>query len=497
MNTTDILPFNSDIDASYNVFGAVNSGTSTVFNDLVAAKAKITDGIDNAVTGYVNIQPLRAFVATLADLPNALKTVPEDFKIELKDDPAVYGATAFFTITKSHTIGVYKNPSPTITIATLDANAPNKEIKFNNPVSVSGGFLLNSKITPAAMFKINGSSTLSIAPSMSNFVNGKLTIENFTNSISYIPVGKGVIAGYLGLTNVAGSTSVFEIEYFSSTHSSSVKDAGLTSVSGNEYWTVNRISGTLSAQVRLYTFDLATSGLFPGTFSDVVVAKYSTGNSRWENLGASGNVTGTPNYVTANVVSSDFGDFTFGSNTQVLPINMISFTVQATIGGASVKWSTVKESNNVRFEIEKSLNGKDFLVVGTKAAANNAANGANYEFLDVNFTQSAYYRLVQVDVSGKRKTYNDLTKFVKGLDNSLAVNAYPNPVTTKLYVTLGSSAKENVKLLITDMSGKILKVKTADSSQAIELDVAGLASGSYILQVVKDSGNVSKKIIKL
>ena len=47
------------------------------------------------------------------------------------------------------------------------------------------------------------------------------------------------------------------------------------------------------------------------------------------------------------------------------------------------------------------------------------------------------------------------------------------------------------------MSGKVLKVKSADSSKAIELDVAGLASGSYILQVVKDSGNVSKKIIKL
>ena len=115
----------------------------------------------------------------------------------------------------------------------------------------------------------------------------------------------------------------------------------------------------------------------------------------------------------------------------------------------------------------------------------------------MNFTQSAYYRLVQVDASGSRKTYTELTKFVKGLDNSLSVNAYPNPVTTKLYVSVGSSAKENVKLLITDMSGKVLKVKSADSSKAIELDVAGLASGSYILQVVKDSGNVSKKIIKL
>lgn len=136
-------------------------------------------------------------------------------------------------------------------------------------------------------------------------------------------------------------------------------------------------------------------------------------------------------------------------------------------------------------------------MIDSKLGKGNSTTVSNYEVTDAGFKQSAYYRLAQIDANGTRTTFDKLIRFVKGFDQDLSVLAYPNPVTTKLYVSLGASAKENVKLLLTDMTGKTLKTKKAENSPLVELDVAEIGPGSYILQIVKESGNVSKKIVKL
>ena len=500
-NTTDILPFNSDIDASYNVFGAVNSGTSTVFNDLVATKVKITDGIDNAVTGFVNIQPQKAFIASVGDFTNGITVVPDDYTLLLKNDVLVYGGLGDRTLTKAHTFEVADNTAAEITFSKLTLNAVVKAITFTNAAKSSGDFVLTEgKINAPKGLTLNAASLVSFdLAKPANFVNGKVTLLNVGANVSVV-VGKGAVSTVVGIVDPVSGPSDFDVEYFSGAYSNttSFNPISLGMIHDKEYWTVNRLNGAADAKISLTTYDFLNSGFTSFAAVDATIARFDGLSNMWQNaLNSANSVNGN----TASLTSKQniaFGVFTFAKTPiAVLPVSLLDFSAKAVVGGASVKWSTAKEVNNASFEIEKSVNGKDFVTVGTKAAANNVLNGANYEFLDVNFTQSAYYRLVQVDASGSRKTYTELTKFVKGLDNSLSVNAYPNPVTTKLYVSVGSSAKENVKLLITDMSGKVLKVKSADSSKAIELDVAGLASGSYILQVVKDSGNVSKKIIKL
>ncbi|GAB1463416.1 T9SS type A sorting domain-containing protein [Pedobacter sp.] len=487
---TNIFPFNGDIDASYNVFGTINSGTETNFDNLVSVKAKISDGIDDPLTGYVNIQPNKAFIGVMSVLANALTVVPDGFTLVLKNDNAVYANLGNRTITKAHTFAIDNYNIGEIGFGNLTINAQAKTITFTNPATVAGNFTLTAgKITPSASFTLNGS--VATTPGMANFINGAVTINN-VGSDMLIPVGKNNRAAYVELTGASGTASSFTVEYFPAAYVSSVKGPGLTSVSSNEYWAVNRTSGSLTAKVKLYSFDLVASGF--GILDDAVVSEYSAVNNRWETFGSSTFVNGIPGSVTANVVSSNFGYFTFGANTAVLPVALLSFTAQPATGGALVKWSTAKEENNAKFEIEKSFDGKNFFVIDSRKGAGSAAS---YEFLDLSFRQSAYYRLVQFDAGGKKTTYSDLTKFVKGLDNSLAVVAYPNPATVKLYVSVASSTKENVKVLLTDLTGKTLRVKDADTSQPIELDVAGIARGSYIVQVIKNSGNVSKKILKL
>jgi hypothetical protein len=500
-NTTNILPFDADIDASYNVFGAVNTGTSTNFDDLVAVKGKISDGVDNGLTGYVNIQPQKAFIGLAADKGNAFSKVPDNFNIVLQNDDAVYFNMGNRTITKAFTFSIDNNTTDEIIFGDLILNALAKEVTFANKVKVNESFTVTEgKLTASQGLTLNGAKAISFnLTKPANYVNGKITLLNAsTSGATNLILGNASASAMVGIAELT-ATSDFDFQYFPASYSNttSFNNAVLGYISNKEYWTINRIAGTGSAKVNLGTYDFATSGFNSFASADAKIARFDTGTTSWVDAG------NTSNSVNANVgtmlsgANANFGVFTFAKTPlNVLPVNLISFKAQATNNGALVKWTTAEEKDVAKFEVEKSFNGKDYFVIDTRAGQNNFAAVVNYEFLDKNFSQSAYYRLAQTDKNGDRKVFTQYTEFVKGLSN-LSVVAYPNPVTNKLFVSVGSDNKETVKVLLTDLTGKTLKAKTADNTQPIELDVAGVASGSYILQVVKDSGNVTKKIVKL
>jgi hypothetical protein len=501
-NTTNILPFNSDIDASYNVFGAINTGTETNFNNLLSVKGSIADGIDNPLTGYVNIQPNKAFIGATALLGNALTAVPENFTLVLKNDATVYGALGDATVNKAFTFDIDNNVAAEMVFGNLIVNALAKQVTFADKAKATGNFTLTEgKINAPSGFVLDATKAISFTVSKpNNYVNGTVTLNGLGAGASEtILVGNATTSTAVALTDPTGTTpSNFEITYTGSAPANGTNfNAAVVGVVHNkEFWTITKTGGDIAAKVGLTTFDFTNSGFTSFAPADALMVRFDGTN--WVSVGNDGYSVNASVGTMTSASTTDFGNFTFAKTPlAVLPISLISFSAQATNGGALVKWSTAKEENNATFEVEKSLDGRNFFIIHTKAGKGDASTVSNYEFLDASFKQSAYYRLVDVDASGKRNPHTALTKFVKGLDNSLSVVAYPNPVTTKLFVSVGSANKENVKVSLVDLTGKTLKTKTADSSQPIELDVAGVATGSYILQVIKDSGNVSKKIVKL
>lgn len=501
-NTTNIFPFNGDINASRNMFGGINSGTETNFDNLVGVKAQIVDGVDNGLSGYVNIQPQKAFVGTLATLDNALKTVPDGFTVVLKNDPAIYATLGNRTLSNAHTFAIDNNSVSEIVFGDFSLNALAKTVTFNQPVKATGNFVVTEgKVSASGGLTLDAAKTINFNLSKpQNYVDGKIKLLNVANgTASHLMIGKGTASSAVSLTGVVGTASDFELEYFPVPYLNvaSFDPVALGYIHNKEYWTVNKLSGNAQAKVGLTTYDFATSGFSSFATLDAVVARFNTGTNTWVGVGNdSFSVVGGTGTITSGL-NTDFGVFTFAKTPGVLPVTLVDFTAKLSTSGALIRWTTSSEQNNAKFEIEKSLDGKNFSVIDSKTGKGNSATVSNYEVVDVNFTQSAYYRLAQIDVNGTRTTFDKLTRFVKGFDQELSVLAYPNPVTTKLYVSLGASAKENVKLLLTDMTGKTLKAKNADGSQLMELDVAEVGPGSYILQVIKNSGNVSKKIVKL
>jgi hypothetical protein len=97
-----------------------------------------------------------------------------------------------------------------------------------------------------------------------------------------------------------------------------------------------------------------------------------------------------------------------------LPVELLYFEGSPYPSFNSLKWSTASEHNSDYFDIERSIDGEIWKVVGNKLASGNSTVVINYSYLD-SFDDLVihYYRLKQVDYDGQYKMYGPI-----GLDNT-------------------------------------------------------------------------------
>ena len=100
-----------------------------------------------------------------------------------------------------------------------------------------------------------------------------------------------------------------------------------------------------------------------------------------------------------------------------LPVELLYFDGVTYPSFNSLRWSTASEHNSDYFEIERSIDGEIWKVVGSKLASGNSTVVINYSYLD-SFDDLVihYYRLKQVDYDGQYKVYGPI-----GLDNTKPV----------------------------------------------------------------------------
>lgn len=139
---------------------------------------------------------------------------------------------------------------------------------------------------------------------------------------------------------------------------------------------------------------------------------------------------------------------------QTLPVAISSFSATLVNKKVQVKWSTSTEVNNSSFEIEKSVNGKDFSSIGTvasKARNGNSTSTLEYSFEDSKpFAGNNYYRLKQIDRDGKFIVSN--TEVIN-FNNSQNFTVYvlQNPVKSSIQLNVkdikNNSVEQNITVL--------------------------------------------------
>ena len=80
-----------------------------------------------------------------------------------------------------------------------------------------------------------------------------------------------------------------------------------------------------------------------------------------------------------------------------------------------INWATESENNSSHFDLESSNDGNNWKTITTKPAAGNSNEQIRYSYIDYNQSPITYYRLQQLDIDGKCKTYGPIlvTKSIK------------------------------------------------------------------------------------
>jgi len=175
-----------------------------------------------------------------------------------------------------------------------------------------------------------------------------------------------------------------------------------------------------------------------------------------------------------------------------LPLDLISFTARSQEDQVVLNWETTSEINTSHFEIQHSTDGELFTSIGTVATVGNGNSGNNsYSFIDRNASAgNNFYRLKMVDKDGVSK----MSKIEKvNLVKFHNVKVYPNPATNSVSVR---GLREYNKLRIANLQGQQMISKSFENTDEIKLDISGLPSGVYILQVGKNNYEHHIKLIK-
>jgi hypothetical protein len=87
----------------------------------------------------------------------------------------------------------------------------------------------------------------------------------------------------------------------------------------------------------------------------------------------------------------------------LVPVQFLSFTaLKNDDNSISLNWSTSHNITNYHFEIEKSLNGKNWTRLGVKVVTEIKDGVKFYNYKDKNVAGPvAFYRLKQIDPDGK------------------------------------------------------------------------------------------------
>ncbi|MDQ6482052.1 T9SS type A sorting domain-containing protein [Dyadobacter sp. LHD-138] len=268
----------------------------------------------------------------------------------------------------------------------------------------------------------------------------------------------------------------------------------LESVSPIGFWDWIPVSGTSSLTVSVSIPDF--SGLHGYVPADIRLVGWNTVTNQWDNLsGSSGAATNSEGSIVTGTVSnmSSYSAIAIGAISLPLPVKLVRFTANAEGEVSQLYWETSEEINSERFEIERSINAKDWIVIGVKSAIGESKKIVNYHYTDESPAPvTNYYRLKMVDRDLSFAYSRIQSVILNALSKSVII--FPNPVSDVIYL------KNANNTLVTEISVLDTKGTTVYQSNVLPsegINVELLKNGIYMLRINKADGttNTTKVLI--
>jgi hypothetical protein len=249
-------------------------------------------------------------------------------------------------------------------------------------------------------------------------------------------------------------------------------------------------NSSLNATLRFMYFDGELNGLDENTLTFF----RSSDNTTWKDMGFNSRNT-VANFVEKTGISA-FSRWTLSSIGNPLPVHFLLFNTNCKGEKTLLTWRTAQEVNSERYDIEKSVDGLNWQVIGSVRASNNGAGQANYSFTDDHPGASTFYRVAERDISG-RAQYTEVAKVNCGRKNLF--ETWPNPVTRNLNISIGMDVNVSARVELYDSKGSLIKTQASEllpGNNLLVVDMAGLVNGTYLVVVKWKEGQRTVRVVK-
>ncbi|RYY88110.1 MAG: HYR domain-containing protein, partial [Chitinophagaceae bacterium] len=199
----------------------------------------------------------------------------------------------------------------------------------------------------------------------------------------------------------------------------------------------------------------------------------------------------------------DFSPFAISGAGASLPVTLLHFSGRNAGSHNNLQWRTASEQNNRGFSVERSYDGTRFApigFVGSAAVGGNSSSQLQYSFTDSSFNGlRQFYRLRQEDLDGHFHYSHAilLTRAQAGVE----FEVFPSPARTQVFIRMQVAGDGRYTIQLSDMRGRNVSTQQrqlARGSNTLALPLAGLAAGTYLVEVLDEKGNRvgSKLMIK-
>ncbi|WP_169577890.1 choice-of-anchor D domain-containing protein [Salisaeta longa] len=565
LNATDEDAGDGASTLTFNVTSAVSNGTLFIDGSTGGTDDGTLDGESGIGTG--------SFTQAIIDSGNLLYahdgsgTTTDSFTFDLTDDSGA-GPTGI-----TFSIGITtQNDAPTISDIpdqTIEEDAPLDPVSFTVDDTETAASNLtvtatsdNQALVPDANITLGGSATdrtVAVTPAANASGTATITVtvddgaaSNNTRSTSFVLT----VTAVPDLTLTDGSASGLDFSG-SVTPGTTDNPVGVFALSAGQngasfdgvtvtntapgvagitaarlYWSDNQTLEPGSDAV-LATFDVdetsAESAFSFGGFSQTIPgsARYAilaidvqsgaTGDVQFElsqpsDLSLSGGEIATVNGSSQNT----FAGLLLSNGSTALPVELVSFEVQARNEAVLLQWETTSETNNAGFAIQRAVQtsrrddvssppnaSSAWQEVGFVAGAGTTTDAQSYRFADATVPYAAdslTYRLKQVDTDGSVSFSKEVTVRRGAVQQLRLLGTFPNPARTHATVRFAvpkGADDAAVRLVLYDVLGRQVRtVRTAATAgrHELQLRVGGLASGLYFLRLQAGGRTQTQKI---
>jgi hypothetical protein len=373
---------------------------------------------------------------------------------------------------------------------------------------------------------LNGASRAILWDQMDNPGNNSITSQNFETANDIYDSFAADDFAFMDETWSIGSIEVAGVYYNGTGPASSVNvwiysSDGLGGLPENIIYTALNVIPSAGLAEGSFTIDLPDPVvLTEGWYWLCVQANMNSSEGQWGWTGRTvqsfsesawmnpGGGFGTPCTPSWGFRVTDCGvgtnpDNCFRLNGDIIPVELISFTAKANGSKILLNWSTATELNNYGFDVQRSVDCKEYGTIGFVKGFGTTAVQHEYSFADKNINSGKYYyRLKQIDLDGSHE-YSKVVEAIPGSPSEFSLDRnYPNPFnpTTKISWQLPLGAWLTLKvydILGREVASLIINEYKPAGEYEIEFDASSLPGGIYIYRLCAGSYISVKKMILL